>query len=231
MSDNNYNFADIEILKHEAKNIMSAYSGVFKFVKEKYKERFSASNNAEQKIYSIERVALKSYIPAYLSTAFEQLGNLRKWQKQTAKIGIGKAKVTSINRFYIESKNLGSAFNGKVHVITKSLIKDCGYDHATRTASIPVTYHIYRDRIGTLGTNKALVWARPEKDPDYACWRIMYLTYKYENSQKKIKDVECWAMKDMASNTLYFHDDRILCKRGLRRHITMKISKRMAGSP
>ena len=177
-----------------------------------------------------EREALNAYVPPYLSTSFEQLRSLRDWQKPTAKLGIEKAKQQSLTQFGREAAKVGTEFSRRVHIKTKNLIKDCGYDHATRTANIPVTYHIYRDRIGTLGTNKALVWARPEKDPDYSCWRIMYLTYKYENSQKKIEDVECWAMKDMASNTLYFHNDRMLCKRGLRRHITMKISKRMAGA-
>lgn len=230
MSDNNYKFADLEILKHEAKQIMSAYSGVFKLVKERYKEMFNASNNAAQKISAIERLVLNSYVPAYLSNAFEQLRNLRNLQKPTAKTGIEEAKEISKTRFYTESSKLGGDFYRRVEFITKNLIKDCGYDHAKRIARIPVTYHIYRDRIGSLGTNKALVWARSEHDPDYSCWKIMYLTYKYQNRQKIIFEVECWAMKDMASNTLYFHEDKNMCKRGLRRHITMKISKRMAGA-
>lgn len=231
MSDSKYKPTDFDRLKYAAKKIMSAYSDVFKLVRERDKEKFDESQNKSYKISFVERDALGSYIPHYLSTSFEQLRTLRAWQKPTAKLGIEKAKQQSRTQFEHEAAKVGTEFSRRVHIKTKNLIKDCGYDHATRTANIPVTYHIYRDRIGTLGTNKALVWARPEKDPDYACWKIMYLTYKYENSQKKINSVECWAMKDMASNTLYFHDDRTLCKRGLRRHITMKISKRMAGSP
>ena len=217
MSDSKYKPTDFDRLKYEAKKILSAYSNVFKLVKERDKEKFNSSGKLSHKISVIERAASNSYVPPYLSNAFDQLIALINWKKPTAKLGIEKAKDISVNRFYSETKNMGNDFHRRVHVNTKNLIKDCGYDHATRTASIPATYHIYRDRIGSLGTNKALVWARPEHDPDYSCWKIMYLTYKYQNRQKTIFEVECWAMKNMASNTLYFHEDKNMCKRGLRK--------------
>jgi hypothetical protein len=231
MSDNKVDPRELARLKIAAKKIISSYSDVFRVVKRIFPDKFTKNAKSSDIIHGIETKVSKRWSPPYLYSAYDHLSQLINRKEENESTGIENARHASISKFMSDCSNIGSDFSRRIRVNTKLLVSQCGYEPANRIVNIPVTYARYAQQIGSLGTNKVLVWAKPDNDPDYKCWKIMYLTYKYESSIKKVKEVECWAMKEMSSGILYFHEDKMLCKRGLRRRITMKISKRMAGSP
>lgn len=92
---------------------------------------------------------------------------------------------------------------------------------------VPIMYENHHKTIGSLATNKVLIWCRPFKHDTYKCWTGQFLTFTYNNGNKRYKSVNCYIMKDDVSETVYFHEDYRLCANGMRRAIARKIAARI----
>lgn len=93
------------------------------------------------------------------------------------------------------------------------------------------TMHDHHARyIGSLSTNKVIVYAIPHKHDRFKCWRSCYLTFKYDNGIRKVRIEDCFIMKDQSSGLSYYHTDYKMCADGLRRTIGRSISKRIGGA-
>lgn len=96
-----------------------------------------------------------------------------------------------------------------------------------------VTIHTMHENhakiIGSLGSNKVLVYAIPHKHDKFSCWKSCYLSYKYINGERKLRIVDSFVMKDQSSGIVYYHTDYRLCADGMRRAIGRKIASRIGG--
>jgi hypothetical protein len=131
-----------------------------------------------------------------------------------------------------ELKNLGDGAARYAKIEVQNLTEGCGAVFSNDSVShvrTHTTYATHRKEIGKLGSTKALIWARPDMDMDYKCWKAEYLTFRYNNHRKVISINPCWIMKDLTSEVVYYHTDRRSCKAGLRRAISKKIAARIGG--
>ena len=231
MSDNRVKTDDkyfIQKFKHELKSVIASMSGMHQLARDR---GITGKDHILFNLFQELGKASKSYI-GYKYHHLDNTIQLRDAFKE-------KKTMSAMDRKKLESKNLfNSAISSKINnrnswnVEVNTTVQGCGvvYDgSAIKKFVIPMMYSNHANEIGSLGSNKVLVYATPHKHDVYKCWKASYFTFKYSNGVKKYEEVKCYIMKDKNSSIVYYHTDYKLCASGMRRAIGRHIAKRIGG--
>lgn len=215
--------------KKELKKVTRAMSGLYKMARE-----MGIKDKTNVMYYLVEKVsnATHSYVGYKHQNLQEvlEMKSLFNEKKTFSRMDKERKETESGVRFQLSDK-LSYRTHWKIEV--KNINKYCGVSYTNNgiisKITVPITWKKYNNEIGSIGTNKVLVWAYNQSHPIYKCWRACFVTYKYENRQRKYYDLECYVMKDANSDAAFYHTDYKLCEAGMRRTIARKISKRIGG--
>lgn len=217
--------------KLELKKIASAMSGMYSLAR---KRGIKGKDHVLTNLFTEVAKTSNRYI-GYKYHYLENVLQLRDDFVDTpTPTKMDKKKTEAANSFRGEmNTKISNRINWNVRVNTTA--EGCGVEFTEggqfKTFIIPMMYSSHKDQIGSLGSNKVLVWASPHKHDTYKCWRACYFTFSYNNGNKKYRAVNCFIMKDVNSGITYFHEDYRLCASGMRRAIGRTIAKRIAGGP
>lgn len=220
----------VQRFRHELRRVAKSMSGIYKLARER---GITSKDNVTFNLFSELSKASGLYIGykyGYLDNVLQLREEFKDKKKNTSKMGAKKDQA---------EREFRAAMNGKISnrvqwPITVSITTDkCGVlfeGSHIKMITVPIMYSNHNKAIGSLGSNKVLVWAKPHKHDAYKCWKACFFTFGYSNGIKRYKSVDCYIMKDDNSGIVYYHTDYKLCASGMRRAIGRHISKRIGGA-
>ena len=233
MSDNRVKTDDKyfkEKFKLEARKIAAAASGMFKLARDR---GITDKSSIMNRLFNEIGKTTTSYI-GYRYGAIDNVLELRNILNESKKPSRMQAKKNEAKRSMLSELNSKISNSTPWLVEVNTTADGCGVFY-TETGGlkkfvVPMMYSNHIKEIGSLGTNKVLVWSRPHHHDTYKCWYACYFTYSYNNGSRKYKSMDCFIMKDSNSGITYYHTDYRLCAMGMRRAIGRKIASRIGGS-
>lgn len=216
-----------EKFKLEIRKVISSMSGLYKLARERgIKGKDSVLSSLFNEVGKANNT--------YLGYRFHHLENIM----DLPNIIPEKKSISILQRQEIDArKALLSELNQKISntahwkVRVSMTYEGCGVDISSNghigEFTVPMMYPKTIREIGSLGSNKVLVYAKPHKHDVYKCWKANYFTFSYKDGSRKYRSVDCFIMREKSSGITYYHVDYRLCASGLRRAIGRAISKRI----
>ncbi len=219
-----------QMFKHELRKVTKSMSGLFRLA---HRVGIKTDKSNGENVMSQLFHKVSQHGGPYISYRYQHINNVRdlgdeiKEKPKQSKMDEQKQEAEALARHELATK-----ISNKTHwnINVNLTAQGCGVvfeNGSLRKIIVPIMYAKHMRAIGTLGSNKALVWCKPYKHDTYKCWVGSYLTFSYSNGNKKLREVPCYIMKDTVSGIVYYHTDYRLCAMGMRRAIGRKIASRI----
>ena len=157
--------------KKELKKVTRAMSGLYKMAREMgIKDKTNVMYCLVEKVSN----ATHSYVGYKHQNLQEvlEMKSLFNEKKTFSRMDKERKETESGVRFQLSDK-LSYRTHWKIEV--KNINKYCGVSYTNNgiisKITVPITWKKYNNEIGSIGTNKVLVWAYNQSHPIYKCWR------------------------------------------------------------